>query len=131
MDSNNSIWVGDIEFSDFKYVNEYKRNMVKLHYILQKGQCCYCEEVCVDPFTEKFTKKTQRKNLDPTLEHLETVADTRLRWKKEKRFDFIKQYGDLSFQNTRMACAKCNTSRPHGMSWLEWKTIKMGEDYEF
>lgn len=114
-----TLWVGTVKFSSWKEANLYVKLLRKYHYIAQDGKCCYCEKQC---YYENTTKRMREK--DATLEHLQEVSMT----KKLKNIEGCLSKGNLSFDNTRMACHKCNSSRPSGMSWLEYKSMVMDRE---
>lgn len=89
-------------------------------YDLQSGKCCYCGEQMYRTRSNK--RKTCRKRgislkaFDrrlATLEHLQRRAEG----------------GTNHPDNLAVACQECNTTRGT-RTWLEFKTIKMGEDME-
>ena len=92
---------------------------VKL-YDLQAGKCCYCEAQMYRSRSNK--RKTARKHglslkgFDrrlATLEHLKRRCEG----------------GSNHPDNLALACQECNSTRG-ARSWLEFKTIKMGETLE-
>ena len=89
-------------------------------YIRQSGKCCYCER----PMYRTTANKTKtcrrlgisRKEFDRSLatrEHLKRRCEG----------------GGNHPDNLALACQECNTTRG-ARSWLEFKTIKMGETLE-
>lgn len=71
----------------------------------QNGRCCYCGRQMV-------WCKGKNRNADhsATREHLKKIADG----------------GTHDIGNMALSCKLCNSQRGN-RSWLEWKTIRMGE----
>lgn len=108
------IWAGNIPFKEWEHIREYKRVLLEYHHILQKGKCLYCKNET--PLKEKGIDKAPNRH-HATLEHLEQVWETKERWKETgelRDLDGIvaKSYGDMTVENTAMACAECNNTRP-------------------
>lgn len=112
--------IGGLRFKSFKDLNLYKKVLREYHYTLQKGLCCYCNK---KTYLLPSTVKNKKMTLIATIEHLEPISVTK---KKDSR-KFSKKFGNLTLDNTRIACHKCNNARPDNMTWLEYKSKVMGE----
>ena len=122
LDNAKIIVSGKIGFKSYKQISDFLKKLKIYHYEKQDGLCIYCEEPV------KLNVKNGRKLA--TVEHYEPVYITKRRLRKLKREDHrhCLKYGDLTIENTGVACCKCNSSRGIEITnpW-DWKQRVMQE----
>jgi len=117
MFGDNLKWAGNVPFRNVEEITLYKRVLLEYHHVCQNGLCFYCEET--SPLKPAGCP-TQPKPYHATIEHLEPASVTKKRWIVESP-DLVRKWGDISIDNTVMACKRCNNSRPNEMNPWEYK----------